>query len=269
MLSVIMAFIDCHFSSEALGIATALYAVIPQPAAGQIGMTTRGRRSGRYPVLYLLHGLSDDHTIWMRRTSIERYAAERGIAVIMPAAGRSFYQDMAAGPRYWTHISEEVPRLARSLFPLSDRREDTYVAGLSMGGYGAFRMALDRPDRYAAAGSFSGAVDVAERGRRVDQSTVFGRVEMEWMFGRGRKIAGTEVDLFHLARRVARSRGAKPRLFQYCGTADFLYADNLRFRDHAQRLKLDVTFRENDGNHGWAWWDEQILAFLKWIIKQD
>ena len=261
-----MAFFDCHFASEALKCAASLYAIIPQPAAGQIGMTSRGRKSGRYPVLYLLHGLSDDHTIWLRRTSIERYAAERGIAVIMPAAGRSFYQDMAAGPRYWTHVSEEVPRLARAFFPLSDRREDTYVAGLSMGGYGALRMALARPDRYAAAGSFSGALDMVRRTQDIARDAVFSREEMEWIFGRGLKIAGTDADLFHLARRVARSRKPRPRLFQYCGTADFLYQDNLRFRDHAQHLNLDVTYREDGGTHGWAWWDTQVLAFLDWVV---
>ena len=263
-----MAFIDCHFFSDALGISASMYVVIPQPAARQIGMASRGRRTGRYPVLYLLHGSSDDHTTWMRRTSIERYASERGVAVVMPAAGRSYYQDMASGPRFWTHISEEVPRLARSFFPLSDRREDMFVAGLSMGGYGAFRMALAHPDRFAAAGSFSGAVDLAAHARKTARKSPQARQEMEGMFGRGLKIAGTPSDLLALAERVARSRGPKPRLFQYCGTGDFLYQDNLRFRDHARRLKLDLTYREDGGNHAWQYWDEQILAFLKWVTEK-
>ena len=261
-----MAFIDCHFFSDALGLSASMYVVIPQPAAGQIGMASRGRRGGRYPVLYLLHGLSDDHTIWMRRTSIERYASERGVAVVMPAGGRSFYQDMASGPRFWTHVSEEVPRLARAFFPLSERREDTFVAGLSMGGYGALRMALVHPDRFAAAGSFSGAVNLARHAKKVRDESPEWRRERESNFGRGGKVAGTPSDLFALAQDVARSRGSKPRLFQYCGTQDFLYQDNLNFRDLAQRLKLDLTYREDGGNHAWQYWDEQILAFLKWAI---
>lgn len=261
-----MAFMDCHFFSDALGISTAMYVVIPQPAAGQIGMASRGRRGGRYPVLYLLHGLSDDHTIWMRRTSIERYASERGLAVVMPAGGRSYYQDMASGPRFWTHVSEEVPRLARAFFPLSHRREDTFVAGLSMGGYGAFRMALANPGRYAAAGSFSGAVDLVARVRATRDESPEWRREKESMFGRGLKVAGSSSDLFALARKVARSRGPRPRLFQYCGTADFLHPDNLRFRDHARRLKFDLTYREDGGNHSWQYWDTQILEFLKWAL---
>lgn len=93
----------------------------------------------KHPTLYLLHGLSDDHTIWLRRTSIERYVASMGLAVVMPAVHRSFYTDMDKGYRYWTFISEELPALARSFFPLSDKREDNFAAGLSMGGYGAFK----------------------------------------------------------------------------------------------------------------------------------
>ncbi len=83
------------------------------------------------------------------------------------------------------------------------------------------------------------------------------------------RIAGTDADLFHLAGRVARSRQPRPRLFQYGGTADFLYADNLRFRDHAQSLKLDLTYREDGGSHGWAYWDVLILAFLNWITTPE
>lgn len=99
-----------------------------------------------HPTLYLLHGLSDDDSIWLRRTSIERYVAQMGIAVVMPQVHRSFYTDMAAGGQYWTFISEELPALARSFFPLSAKREDNFVAGLSMGGYGALKLGLRKPE---------------------------------------------------------------------------------------------------------------------------
>jgi len=130
-----MALIHCDFFSEALGLSTSMCVILPEPARGQIGMPGSERQpSGPHPVLWLLHGLSDDHTIWQRRTSIERYVAERGLAVVMPAVARSFYTDMAHGLPYWTFISEELPAAARSFFPLSPAREDNFVAGLSMGG---------------------------------------------------------------------------------------------------------------------------------------
>jgi S-formylglutathione hydrolase FrmB len=108
-------------------------------------------------VLYLLHGYSDDHSIWMRRTSVERYAAEHHLAVIMPAVNHSFYTNEVQGERYWDYISEELPRAMHRFFRLSDKPEDTFVAGLSMGGYGAMKLALTHPERFGAAASFCGA----------------------------------------------------------------------------------------------------------------
>jgi S-formylglutathione hydrolase FrmB len=96
-------------------------------------------------VLYLLHGLSDDDTAWLRRTSIERYVSELGLAVVMPQVHRSFYSDELHGLRYWTFLSDELPQLVDSFFHVSTRREDTFVAGLSMGGYGALKWALRQP----------------------------------------------------------------------------------------------------------------------------
>src|SRR5678815_1741952 len=125
-----MALLDVHCFSESLAQSVSFYVLLPDGSV---------RRP--YPTLYLLHGLSDDHTIWLRRTSIERYSAARNLAVVMPAGARSFYQDMASGPRYWTFLSEELPALCRQWFPLSDDREDNFAAGLSMGGYGALRLA--------------------------------------------------------------------------------------------------------------------------------
>lgn len=146
-----MAFLDVRCFSDALGLSVSFYVLLPQQtSARQIGVAA-GKARARYPTLYLLHGLSDDHTIWQRRTSIERYAAEKNLAVVMPAAGRSYYQDMANGAAYWTFLSEELPALCRQWFPLSEAREETFAAGLSMGGYGALRLALAQPEKFAAA----------------------------------------------------------------------------------------------------------------------
>jgi S-formylglutathione hydrolase FrmB len=136
-----MALIHCNFFSEVLKLSTSMYVILPQRTQNQIGMQGTVKKD-KHPTLYLLHGLSDDHTIWLRRTSIERYVANLGLAVVMPEVHRSFYTDMVNGYNYWTFISEELPEIARSFFPLSDKREDNFVAGLSMGGYGAFKLAL-------------------------------------------------------------------------------------------------------------------------------
>src|SRR6478609_1422786 len=118
-----MAFFDCHFFSDTLAMTVSAHVLIPQESQKQIGLES-GKARAAYPTLFLLHGLSDDHTIWMRRTSIERYAAQKNIAVVMPAVGRSFYQDMASGPKFWTFVSQELPVLCQEWFPLSSARED-------------------------------------------------------------------------------------------------------------------------------------------------
>ncbi len=129
-----MALLHVNFFSEVLGMSMNMDVILPQRTSGQIGMKGN-RKDGKYPVLYLLHGMSDDHTIWQRRTSIERYVSELGIAVVMPTVHLSFYTDMKYGINYWTFISIELPSICREFFPnMSDRREDTFAAGLSMGG---------------------------------------------------------------------------------------------------------------------------------------
>jgi S-formylglutathione hydrolase FrmB len=246
-----MALIQCDFFSETLQLSTSMNVILPQPARA------------RYPVLYLLHGLSDDHTIWLRRTSIERYVDPLGLAVVMPAVHRSFYSDMAHGNRYWTFVSRELPALARGFFPISSSRADTFVAGLSMGGYGAFKLALSFPQRFAAAASLSGALDQA--GPAPQDADPAMRAEMENIYGDLDKLAGSPNDVMHLARQVAKSTGSKPRLYQCCGTEDFLYDQNLRFRDQAIELSLDLTYEEGPGEHEWGYWDRMIQRVLAWL----
>jgi S-formylglutathione hydrolase FrmB len=264
-----MALIHCDFFSNVLKLCTSLTVILPQAAPETPAAADASARIERkpYQVLWLLHGMSDDHTIWQRRTSIERYVDPLGLAVVMPAVARSFYTDMHAGPKYWTFISEELPEIARAFFPLSAAREDNFVAGLSMGGYGAFKLGLRQPERFAAAASLSGAVNMADRPKRVPKEMLF---EHKMIFGDLKKIAGSENDLLHLASQLAASKQKAPRLFQWCGTADFLYQDNLVFRDHAKKLGLDLTYSEGPGGHEWKYWDTQIQRVLAWLpLKKE
>ena len=255
-----MALIHCDFFSEVLGLSCSMCVILPQQTRTQIGMTSSAAK-GKHPTLFLLHGLSDDHTIWQRRTSIERHVANLGLAVVMPAVHRSFYTDMARGHRYWTYVSEELPALARSFFPLSEKREESFVAGLSMGGYGALKLALRHPERYAAGASLSGALDAAELGATPGER----HEEYANIFGNADAIPGGENDLFHLAKELAASDGPKPKLYQCCGTEDGLIEQNHRFRDHAGQLGLDLTYDEGPGEHEWGYWDVQIRRVLDWL----
>lgn len=258
-----MALIQCRFFSDVLGLSTSMTVILPEPARTQIGMKGT-MKAGPYPTLYLLHGMSDDDSIWLRRTSIERYVAEMGLAVVMPQVGLSFYTDMAEGNRYWTFVSEELPQMCRSFFPLSDRREDNFVAGLSMGGYGAFKLALRRPDIFSAAASLSGALDVTNnfldsmRGER-DRRSLFLRI-----FGEAGP-RDTDNDLLFLLKNLKELDTRVPQLYQCCGTDDFLYKDNLKFRDTCSSLGIPLTYEEGPGGHDWSYWDTKIQDVLKWL----
>ena len=260
-----MAFLDFHFFSETLGLTSAAHVLIPQPTVGQIGLAGRERRE-KYPTLYLLHGLSDDHTIWMRRTSIERYAAEKNLAVVMPAVGRSFYQDTAGGAKYWTFVSEELPALCEQFFPLSGEREQRFAAGLSMGGYGALRLGLACPERFAAAASLSGALDLARRLREAGrEGALLSRAEYAGIFGPELRGAGTDADLFFLAEKLAASTAPHPALYVACGTEDALLGESRAFHQHLAGLHLTATYHESAGAHDWRYWDAEIQRVLDWL----
>jgi len=253
---------EVYFFSDTLGFQTSMYVLLPKRMFSEM----KSKRSPKYRTLYLLHGHSDDHTAWQRQTSIERYAEGLNLAVVMPAVHLSFYNDMAHGGKYWQFISEEVPAVVRDIFPLSSARKDNFVAGLSMGGYGAFKLALTHPERFAAAASLSGALDIRDvvdpNGRRNDKDWLD---EMRTVFGDLSKVPGSKHDLFTLAKRVAKSP-IKPRLYQCCGTEDELHPDNVRFRDIARKLPLDLTYEEGPGEHNWAYWDKMIQRVLVWMF---
>lgn len=218
-----------------------------------------------FRVLYLLHGYSDDHLVWQHRTSIEWYVEGLNLAVVMPSVQNSFYTDMAHGGKFFTFLTEELPSLLHELFPISTKRDETFVAGLSMGGYGAFKLAFSRPDLYAAAASLSGALDIRERVKANDDPNNQSWLEsMRNNFGDLDKIPGSSHDLFALAHQASQL-AVKPRLFQCCGTEDFLYADNIRFRDFIQSLEFGYTYTESPGDHRWDYWDRMIQPVLAWL----
>ena len=250
-----MALLTCHFFAETLRVSTAVSVILPEPAAGQIGLAGSSSDAPP-PVLYLLHGLSDDETVWTRRTSIERYAADAGIAVVMPRAGRSFYQDEAYGGAYWTFLSRELPAVVERFFRVSTVRQDTFVAGLSMGGYGAMRWALTEPGRFAAAATLSGALDLAAPSE-----------ESLWADEVPQVYAGAPVprasDLMALLDDA--DPAALPALYLACGTEDFLIEHNRRFLARAAARGVPVTTDLHPGTHEWGFWDATIQDVIAWL----
>ena len=252
-----MALLHVNYFSEALGVQTPVEVILPEVKQG-IGVDAAGE--AELPkVLYLLHGYSDDQTIWQRRTSVERYAASHNLAIIMPGVNHSFYCNEEYGERYWDYVSQELPAMMHRFFRLSDKPEDTFVAGLSMGGYGAMKLAINQPERFGAAASFSGAVDIASTRQRHNHN---------WKrITGGKSIKGTENDLFHMLK-VNGAAEHKPRLYVSCGTADFLYGQHLKFIPAAKKAGWDVTsYEEPDATHEWGFWDREIRKFIEFCYQ--
>lgn len=258
-----MAFFECKFFSESLEMCVSVNVVLPQPTLGQIGLKGTGRAEGA-PVMYLLHGLSDDETIWIRRTSVERYASQYGLALVMPNVQRSYYADMVHGQKFWTYVSEELPQVMQSFFRFSTRPEDTFAAGLSMGGYGAFKLAFTHPERFAAAASFSGALSPEQLASCMPSQ----EEEFRNIFGDLSRVKGSVNDLYEQSARCVKEKRKLPKLFQCCGTEDFLYQENLKFKAHLESLGVDFTYEEEPGTHDWGYWDRKIQQVIRWLPRE-
>lgn len=254
-----MALVRCDFFSDVLGLSTSMTVILPQHTESQIGLSGAAR-TGPPPVLYLLHGLSDDDTTWVRRTSLERYVAPLGLAVVMPQVHRSFYLDEAHGNLYWTFLSEELPGLVESFFRVSDRREDTFVAGLSMGGYGAMKWALRDPDRFAAAASLSGALDLSQR--LPGGAHALEKPMAVQLFGERLEPQYSDDPLWLISEP---SRRRTPDLYVACGTEDFLYDENVSFVEVCRAAGVPVTVNFGPGEHEWGYWDARIQDVLAWL----
>ncbi len=246
-----MAYFNTTIFSETLGMMTDVAVIIPENGSRRL-------ENGDYPVLYLLHGLSDNHTAWSRRTKVDLYAEEHGIAVVMPEVQRGFYQDMAYGLPYFTFITDELPKICRKLFRITNDPAHTFVAGLSMGGYGAMRCALTYPERYAKAACTSAVADA--KSFFANNPCGLGKAECTALVGDG--IIDDE-DLFVLA-----ASGKKfPPLYLVCGTRDFLVEDNRRFHAHLESLGVVHLYEEWDGAHEWRFWDTAIEKFIRFFME--
>lgn len=238
-----MAYFRCEWISEALDMATSAVVILPE--TGDLART---------PVVYLLHGLSDNCTGWSRYTGVERYARNYGVAVVMPEVQRSFYCDTRSGMKYFTYISQELPKICRRFFGLSADPQYNYVMGLSMGGFGALKCALTNPQWYAGCASFSGAL-------RPQASKVLSQAEADAIWGGGAN-AGPENDLFTL---VADCQNPPP-IFQTCGEQDGLYPVNQAFAEHLEKLGVTHVFTHGPGAHTWEFWDDSVRAAFDYFF---
>ena len=257
-----MALIHVDFFSEVLGMSSQMEVILPQQTEGQIGIG-HVEKQNKYPVLYLLHGMTDNQTIWTRNTSIERYAADHGIAVVMPNAHLGWYTDMQYGFDYFTFFSEELPTLCERFFPcISNDPKDRFVTGNSMGGYGAFKLGLTCPEKYAAIGGVAGSYHAEYRyqGKVNTVSTL-----CEALYGDPPAITPEVHDVFTLLKNRKEEGRDIPRLYTCCGTEDRRHQDSVDLKEFADQLGVPLLFEEGPGRHDDIFFDEYIQKILDWM----
>ena len=255
-----MAWSTLHWRSDVIGKQTTAQVLLPDVGKGP------------FPVFYLLHGLSDDSSLWLRRTRIEWYVRELPLIVVMPDGYRSFYTKAEEGPDFARHIGEELPAFIERTFHAKPERAARAIGGLSMGGYGALRIGLGHADRFCSVNSHSGAVSWGNFDLKTGAgapASLRGRGE-EFMKELGRIFGGdpqgTEHDLMMLAGRAI-AAGQLPELLLDCGTEDFLIEDNRAFHAKLTDAKVPHIYREFPGAHTWDYWDLHVQEALLFHAK--
>ena len=265
--------------SQALGMATSLTVFTPE------AMT---RQESRVPgLLVLLHGLTGNHAVWPMRTDLQSLADRHNLVIALPDGARSFWLDQAVGLEWGRWVGSELPSLLRSVLRVSAARSETFIGGLSMGGYGAVRAAFDYPRTFGGVISLSGTLDVAERAFRSRHLDLY-----EIGFGDLERPRRSDDLVTRMAAAAPgaptpgaptpdpAAPGAAPsatppntptpsvavpldvRFFAVCGTEDRLLKQNRRFRDIAEEIGLDLTYREGPGGHDYVFWNEWLPVGL-------
>ncbi|MGT2911316.1 alpha/beta hydrolase [Streptococcus cameli] len=209
------------------------------------------------PVLYLLHGMNGNQNSWTHRTNLERLVRHTNIIIVMPNCDNGWYTNTASGIHYFDAIAIELPQIMRRFFPnMTTKREKTFIAGLSMGGYGALKIAFET-NQYSWAGSFSGALV----GKDVVDTLITDDFKYwEGIFGDLKDEKNREK--FYLSTSF-RNFDGKTKCYAWCGEGDFLYEANNQTVADLQEAGLDIEYVTEPGTHEWYYWEKQIEIFLR------
>ena len=260
-----MAIIEVNFISKCLMRTVTFIAIIP---VDKFGPQAENAEQKPLKTLYLLHGIFGNYTDWVNGTRIQAWAEANDLAVIMPSGENRFYlDDEKSGELYGEFIGKELVEFTRKLFPLSDKREDTFIAGLSMGGYGAIRNGLKYAENFGCVIGLSAAL-VHDTWKDADNSApifTFRRNYYEAIFGEYDKVKGSDKDPKALLLKLKEEGRPVPKMYLCCGTEDGLVTANRDFRDFLNENGVDLTYVEGPGKHDWVFWDTYIKKVLDWL----
>lgn len=222
----------------------------------------------KYRVCYVLHGLCGGNADFSNYTMLPYFAYDKDIIFICPEVQRSIYTDTEYGLKYFTYVSEELVHTAKLVFNISSKREDTAVMGCSMGGYGALKCALSRPDVFGWCGAFAPAFLYMTE--YTDECRKNGKVEIPDLYGIfGRDLnCPPEDDIQKLVEKNANNT-LKPKIFVTCGKDDFLLDDNRRFAEEMNNSGFDFKYEEIAGTHDFYSFNEGAKKFTDYFYNNS
>ena len=252
-----MALIQLNYNSKALFRTVPVNVILPVDRFDADTNSYLSREGQKYKTLYLLHGLLGNYTDWVSRTRIQMWAEEKDLAVIMPSGDNSFYmRSRTPWNDYESFIGEELVEITRRMFPLSDRYEDTYIGGISMGGYGAIRNGIVFSDTFSHVIGLSSALHIFDD---LSEEANIG------LFDDIREASETDLNPRIAVEKMLNEKRKTPRFYMACGRQDDLMDTNASFRDLLREKGLDVTWDEENAGHDWDFWDSQIKKVLEWL----
>ena len=222
----------------------------------------------KFKTLYLLHGMLGNHTDWIDGTRIQRWAQEKNLAVVMPAGENRFYVDNPReGAYFGEYIGRELVEMTRKMFPLSEKREDTFIAGLSMGGYGAIRNGLKYHKTFSHIAGLSSGIMLEDILNSTNEPVMplMRRSYYESVFGDLSQLEGSDMDYKALICKLKEEKADIPKIYLCCGTEDFLLKYNRDYRDFLTEKGVAVTYEEGPGAHEWDFWDTYIKKVMEWL----
>ncbi len=261
-----MALIQVNFISESLMRTVPIQVILPVDKMTLPGMPKPEEKP--FKTLYLLHGILGNYTDWVSGSNIQRWAEEKNLAVVMPSGDNAFYVDQkGAHNNYGEFIGKELVEITRKMFPLSRKREDTFIAGLSMGGFGALRNGLKYHDTFGYIAALSSALVLDGIEKRTDDTFMFAdsRSYAESVFGNLNQVAESDINPEWIAKNLVKDDAEIPEIYMTCGTEDFLVSANRKFKDNLVNLGITVTYVEGKGSHEWDFWNWGIRNILEWL----
>ena len=265
-----MALIQMNLFSQSLMRQVPVNVILPVDKLLFPGMPKREEKP--YKTLYLLHGIFGNHTDWVIGTRIQRYAEEHDLVVVMPAGDNSFYVDRPkSNSFYGEFVGNELVELTRKMFPLSRKREDTFIGGLSMGGYGAMRNGLKYHNNFGYIIALSGALFMDSLPERTNEAPVFfeRRDYAESCFGDLDMLLESDKNPKYLVNKIIETKADMPKIYMACGESDHLLGFNKDFAAFLKEKGVDLTFEMGPGAHEWDFWDTYIKRAIEWLPTED